>query len=322
MAANKSNKGIIILILLCVLALLLSGFCLIPVLILKSNILSGNSTMESIVNTGKNVSKSDSYVAVINISGVIQEKGPEYNQQWLLTTIEKCKKDNKNKAILLYVSSPGGTVYHSDEAYLALLDYKKSGKKVYAYFSTMAASGGYYIACSADKIYANRNCLTGSIGVISASTIDATELMNKIGIKSITIHAGKNKNMLNYNEPVTKEQIQIMQSLADETYDQFTSIVAESRHMPMEIVRKLADGRIYSAKQARENGLIDEVVPYPYAKQLIAADFADQSLSFKTFKYNKPDNLRSILMEGISIIKNPQASFAQGPVLSYLYTGN
>lgn len=260
---------------------------------------------------------SNYYIAVVNISGVIQEKGSEYNQKWLLSTIRSLKNDKKNAGILLYVNSPGGTVYHADEAYLELLKYKETGKKIYAYFAEMATSGGYYIGCAADKIYANRNTITGSIGVISASSIDATDFLEKIGIKSITIHTGKNKNMLNYNEKPTEEQIQIMQSLSDEAYDQFTQIVSESRNMNIKDVQKIADGRIYSAKQAKENGLIDEIFTFGEAKKSIKSDFESENLSFKTFRYEKSESLRSILLEGFSSIKNPASAFGQAPLLSY-----
>ena len=260
---------------------------------------------------------SNYYIAVVNISGVIQEKGSEYSQKWLLNTIHSLKNDKKNAGILLYVNSPGGTVYHADEAYLELLKYQETGKKIYAYFAEMATSGGYYIGCAADKIYANRNTITGSIGVISASSIDATDFLEKIGIKSITIHTGKNKNMLNYNEKPTEEQIQIMQSLSDEAYEQFTQIVSESRNMNIKDVQKIADGRIYSAKQAKENGLIDEIFTFDEAKKSIKTDFESDNISFKTFRYEKSESLRSILLEGFSSIKNPASAFGQTPLLSY-----
>lgn len=260
---------------------------------------------------------SNYYIAVVNISGVIQEKGSEYSQKWLLNTIRSLKNDKKNAGILLYVNSPGGTVYHADEAYLELFKYKETGKKIYAYFAEMATSGGYYIGCAADKIYANRNTITGSIGVISASSIDATDFLEKIGIKSITIHTGKNKNMLNYNEKPTEEQIQIMQSLSDEAYEQFTQIVSESRNMNIKDVQKIADGRIYSAKQAKENGLIDEIFTFDEAKKSIKTDFESDNISFKNFRYEKSESLRSILLEGFSSLKNPASAFGQTPLLSY-----
>ena len=261
------------------------------------------------------------FIATIYIRGVIESKNQTYNQTWLLNTIRTLKNDKKNKGILLFIDSPGGTVYHADEAYLALMDYKSTGKSVTAYFGPIAASGGYYIGCAADKIYANRNCLTGSIGVISASVLDGTELLKKIGIKSTTIHAGKNKNMLNFNESATEEQLQIMQSLADECYDQFTGIVSASRKMNSEQVKKLADGRIYSAYQAQKNGLVDDVMTFEQAMATIRSSMPADNLIFKDYAYDRPDSLRELLMQGLSIIKNPQASFAEGNVMKYLYTG-
>lgn len=201
------------------------------------------------------------YLAVINIVGTISEDdGATYNQEWLLSTIEELTNDSANCGILLYVDSPGGTVYESDEAYLALENYKAvTGRPIVAYMASMGCSGAYYISCAADEIYANRNTLTGSIGVIMGSSIDLSEFLEKHGIKVTTIHAGKNKNMFNYDEPVTAEQAAIMQSIADESYEQFTQIVADSRHLELSYVQQLADGRIYTARQAAENGLIDGI---------------------------------------------------------------
>ncbi len=199
-------------------------------------------------------------IAVVHIEGVIQDENETYNQEWLLSTIMELTYDKNNVAILLYIDSPGGGVYQSDEVYLALEKYKSlSSKPVWAYFGPLSASGGYYIGCAADTIYANRNTLTGSIGVISSSSFDLTELMDTYGIKMTTITAGKNKNMMNVNSPLTDEQRAIMQSVADEAYTQFTTIVAESRNMDLNKVQELADGRIYTALQAKENGLIDNV---------------------------------------------------------------
>ena len=199
------------------------------------------------------------YIAALYIEGTIQEENQDYSQNWLISTINSLKDDEKNVGIALYINSPGGAVYQADEAYLALMEYKTSGKPIYVYQGPMAASGGYYISCAGDKIYANRNTLTGSIGVIFGSSYDLTGLFEKAGIKSETIHSGKNKNMFNYNEPVTDEQRAIMQSICDECYEQFVLIVAKRRLMNYNDAELLADGRIYTAKQALENGLIDKI---------------------------------------------------------------
>lgn len=209
-------------------------------------------------------------IAKLVVKGVIQEKNDTYSQEWILKELKELTKNKKNAGLLLYIDSPGGGVYESDEVYNAVLKYKEETKRpVYAYFASLAASGGYYIGCSADKIFANRNTLTGSIGVIAGRFVDLTELMKTHGIKSETIHAGRNKVMGNFTEPVTEEQRKIMQTIADECYEQFTGLVAQSRKLPLEKVKDLADGRIYTAKQAQEAGLVDKVLTFQEAQELI-----------------------------------------------------
>ena len=247
------------------------------------------------------------YVAVLHIEGVISPSNSTYNQKWLMRTIDNLRDDKKNCGILLFVDSPGGTVYEADEAYLKLLEYKEeTGRPVYAYFASLAASGGYYIACAADTIFANRNTLTGSIGVICGSSVDATGMLEKIGVKSTTFTAGRNKNMLNYNSPLTDEQRDIMQSVADEAYEQFTGIVAESRGMDIADVRELADGRIYTARQAMENGLIDDVLGLEDAKTAIE-DEIDLDGTFEDFRYEYEKTFFQSLMNTLSLISNPTA---------------
>ena len=199
------------------------------------------------------------YVARLYITGVIEEANETYNQGWLLDTIDALENDDNNVGILLVVDSPGGTVYEADEVYLALREYRNSGKEVWAYFKSIAASGAYYISCAADTIYANRNTITGSIGVIFGPTVDATGLLEKIGVKSTNFVSGKNKAMGSYNNPLTDEQINIMQSLVDECYEQFAAIVASARKKSLTETKALADGRVYTANQAKQNGLIDGI---------------------------------------------------------------
>ena len=202
------------------------------------------------------------YIARIDIKGVIQEKNETYNQKWLLDMVDSLMKDDNNKALFIYVDSPGGSVYEADELYLKLCEYKKSGRPIYAYFARMAASGGYYIGCVADYIMVNRNCTTGSIGVIMGPVYTLTGLFEKYGIESTSITAGKNKNMFNINEPITDEQRKIMQDYINEAYDQFTGIVAKERSLDIKRVRELADGRIYTAQQALSVGLVDKICGY------------------------------------------------------------
>ncbi len=231
-------------------------------------------------------------IAVLYIEGVIEEANKTYNQQWLMDTISQLKYDSRNKGILLYIDSPGGAVYQADELYLALVDYGNSGKPVFAALGPMAASGGYYIACAAGKIYANRNTLTGSIGVIFGTSLDLTGLFEKYGIRMTTITAGKNKNMMNIDSPLTAEQKKIMQSIADEAYDQFTGIVAESRKMDIGDVVRLADGRIYTARQAVRNGLIDGTADFQETKDImIEQEFGGIKYDFQDYRYEQQTSL-------------------------------
>lgn len=224
-------------------------------------------------------SSNKAHIAVLHIEGIIQDKNDTYDQEWLLTTIRDLSYDRSVKAILLDINSPGGGVYQSDEVYLELLDYKEtSGNPVFAFLGPLAASGGYYIACAADYIVANRNTLTGSIGVIAGQSVDLSQLLEKHGVRVNTFTAGRNKDMLGISTPVTPEHREIMQSMADECYYQFVEIVAESRGLTMEETQELADGRIYTAWQALDKGLIDVVGRFDDALYYLREELDDFSL--------------------------------------------
>ena len=185
-----------------------------------------------------------------------------YNHNQTMDFIDMMMYSDVNKGILLYIDSPGGTVYESDELYLKLMEYKEvTDRPVWAYFASEACSGGYYVAMAADKIYANRNGWTGSIGVV-ISFLNCKGLYDNLGIEEIDITSGKNKAMGAAGAEVTEEQYAIFQSLVDEAYDQFVGIVAEGRDMDEARVRELADGRIYSAMQAKEVDLLDKIGSY------------------------------------------------------------
>lgn len=236
---------------------------------------STDSFMSSLVSsTGKVSLPTDEFIGIINIVGEIgpssdnvwSSSSSGYNHNMYLNYIDQMEKSDKNKGILLYVDSPGGTVYESDEMYLRLKEYKENtGRPIWAYFASQACSGGYYISMAADQIYANRNCWTGSIGVI-ISLANYKELYDKLGIKEIDITSGANKAMGSGGLDLTKEQQNILQSLVNEAYDQFIEIVSTSRRMDKETLKPIADGRIYTAKQAVDNGLIDAVGSLQEAK--------------------------------------------------------
>ncbi len=241
-----------------------------------------NESMDTagLIDTAGDVTVDDAtgeYIGVIHVEGTISESGTSsgYNHYYLLNSIDDMAKDDNNKGIIIYMNTPGGSVYASDELYFAIKDYKEqTNRPVYSSMQSMGASGGYYVSAPCDKIYANRNCFTGSIGVTMGEIYDVTGLMDKLGIKSEAITSGRNKAMGSETQEMTEEQREIFQGLVDEAYDQFTEIVAEGRNMDIEKVRELADGRIYTAKQAKENGLIDEVGTYDDCVNAMIVDSA------------------------------------------------
>jgi len=217
---------------------------------------------------------SSDHIAVVFVEGVISSaassgilsEGSGYDHQFILDSIELAINNDANKGLMIYVNSPGGGVYESDELYLKIREYQEiTDRPVYTYMGPMAASGGYYIAAPSDKIIANRNCWTGSIGVTMGTYFDISGLLDKYGVKSVTITAGRNKAMGSYTDPMTEEQLAILQSLVDEAYSQFVTIVADGRGMDIDQVVKLADGRVYTARQAKEVGLVDEIATFDQA---------------------------------------------------------
>jgi len=267
---------------------------------------SGVSSEATINKSGKE------YIAALYVEGTIEGANSTYNQAWLLSTINKLKNDSSNTAIAMYVNSPGGGVYEADEVYFALKDYKSTGKKLYVYMGPLAASGGYYISCPADKIFANRNTLTGSIGVIAGELIDATELLDNIGIEIEAIHSGRNKLMGNFYEEITEEQEDIMQSISDECYEQFVGIVANERKMSINKVKELADGRIYTAAQAFKNGLIDSINTWDnmILELRIAIEIPDCKVI--TYHYEYKPTFRESLLGMISSIQNSKVASKLG----------
>ena len=208
----------------------------------------------------------EDYIAVVDVVGTIEEQAEEsvfdevqgYKHITTLDYIDSLMDDPDNKAILLYVDSPGGTVYESEELYLKLLEYKEETKRpVWGYMAHYAASGGYLVSMACDKIYANANTTTGSIGVIM-SGFDMTGLYEKLGIRYVSITSGENKD----STRMTEDQLAIYQSQVDEYYSKFVKIVSEGRKMPEDQIKTLADGRTYTAQQALNNGLIDEIALY------------------------------------------------------------
>lgn len=184
-------------------------------------------------------------------------KGPIIDAREIVDELRGYVKDPSIKAIVLRVDSPGGAVAPSQEIFNEV---KKavSNKKVIVSMGTVAASGGYYIAAPADWILANPGTITGSIGVIMEIP-NFEDLMGKVGIKTQVIKSGKHKDMASAFREMKEEEKLILQGVIDDVYSQFVEDVAEARNMDVEEVIRLADGRIFTGRQAFDLGLVDEL---------------------------------------------------------------
>lgn len=239
------------------------------------------------------------YIGVVHVEGEISEDGTAtYNHAYILNSIDAMINDSENKGMILYVDTPGGSVFASDELYFKVKEYQeKTGRPVYSSMQSQATSGGYYISASCDKIIANRNCWTGSIGVTMGTIYDVTGLLEKAGIKTQTITSGRNKAMGSSTEKMTAEQREILQSLIDEAYDQFVGIVAEGRGLKESKVRELADGRIYTALQAQKLGLVDEIGTFEEAIADMQEEYGLKNCQVEDFQSTASADIWSILGE-------------------------
>ena len=198
----------------------------------------------------------------------IELVGPILDVSKTLEDIEKAKLDKNIKGIMLVVNSPGGAVAPSVELAYAIKELKQI-KPVVVYASGVIASGSYYASIWANKIIANPGSMVGSIGVIMQG-VNAEELMSKIGVSTQTVKAGKFKESGTPTRKWTEFEEKQLQSVIDDTYNMFISDVAEARKLDVKNHTQFADAKIFTSKQAKEVGLVDEVATISYAQNELA----------------------------------------------------
>ncbi len=202
--------------------------------------------------------------------GVLEIKGVILDSKHILENLKRFVDDRNVKGILLRIDSPGGAVAPSQEIYSEIRKIHESGgKKVVASFGNVAASGAYYVASAADRIISNPGSLTGSIGVIMEMT-NIRELLDKIGVDSYVIKSGEFKDVGNITRPMSERERQLIQSVIDDVYMQFVEDVAKGRKMDVEKVKQIANGSIFSGRQALGLGLVDQLGSFQDAVDLLA----------------------------------------------------
>jgi len=192
-------------------------------------------------------------IAVVKIEGVILDSKD------IIEELREHRENKSVKAIMLRIDSPGGAVAPSQEIYTEVLNIRDEGKKkIVTSMGSVAASGGYYIASASDRIVANPGSVTGSIGVI-LELANVSGLMKKVGVESVVIKSGKFKDVGSLFRTMTPEERELLQGVIDDTYDQFVDAVAAGRGINKEDLLPIADGRVFTGRQAKKLGLVDDL---------------------------------------------------------------
>lgn len=208
-----------------------------------------------------------SRIMVVPIHGTIGIDGSRltgketYNHDLILSSLDQAMEDESIIGVMLEINSPGGAVYHSAEINSKIKDLKEARDiPVYASMGMYAASGGYYVAAPADKIYASNDTITGSIGVIS-TYYNYQELAEKIGIRDMTFKSAPLKDIGSGMRDMTEEEAAIIQAEIDEFFNEFINVVEDGRGhiLSRDEILNLATGRTYTGRQAVQNGLVDEI---------------------------------------------------------------
>ncbi len=236
---------------------------LIIILVITLLIVTGIALVGYFVN-GDHRPGGDNQIGLVTIKGVIIDARETVKQ------LDKMAGNPGIKGIIVRINSPGGAVAPSQEIYDEIKRVAKI-KPVYSSLGTVAASGGYYVACGSQKIYANPGTLTGSIGVIMQFT-NWEKVLDKLGVGSEVIKSGTHKDIGSPLRPMSAEEKDLLQEMINDVYNQFVVAVTRSRDIPMDKLLPLADGRVFSGRQALEYGLVDKLGSLQLAIRDLARD--------------------------------------------------
>ena len=243
-------------------------------------------------------------VALIRVEGVISSDrgssgffgGSSAGAERIIDILESFRKDKGVKAAVIRINSPGGSAAGSQEIYQEIQKVRRDGKKITVSMGDVAASGGYYIASAADRILADQATMTGSIGVIMHAS-DMHELYNKIGIRFDTIKTGPYKDIGSNSRSMTPAEKQLLQNLVNDVFEQFIADVSAGRKLPLADVRKIADGRIFTGRQAMKLKLVDRIGSLQDALDAAAKDSGIKG-EYEVVEYDREKGFWDILMAG------------------------
>jgi len=251
-------------------------------------------------------------VALVELVDVI------YSSTDIVRQLKKYRDNRSVKAIVLRVESPGGGVSPSQEIYEEVKKTRDGGIPVVVSMGTVAASGGYYVSCGASKIVANPGTLTGSIGVIF-QFYHVNELLDKIGVDATTYATGRYKDAGSPFRDPTEADKAYFHTLLEDVYDQFVGVVALERHLSREAVVKLADGRVFTGRQARDNGLVDTLGTFEDAIQIAGELGGIEGRPRVVKEVRRPSFMEWLLGATYSDLQHVQAEVLRQPVVQYRF---
>lgn len=267
--------------------------------------------------------KGTSKILILDLSGMLSEDLPSFSlgapppRVPLLARVReelrKAEEDDRVRALIVRINSPGGTITASDILYHELLAFKTRRKiPVVAAIMDVGASGGYYAALAADTIVVNPTTITGSIGVVMV-TINAQGLMEKIGVAPLAIKSGPMKDAGSPFRALTDSERAVFQAIIDDMYGRFVGLIVQSRKLPEDRVRALADGRVYTSEQALRLGLVDRI---GYLEDVVALAKERAGLDeARVIMYHRPKEYRANIYSA-----TPAATTAEGTLAQFAAT--
>ncbi len=297
---SKSAKWFIAILLF--LAVIAGGFVLLFFAIVSSTG-SDNETV---------VSGSGEKIAIVELQGVISSSDDVVRQ------LKKYRDQHGIKAIVLRIDSPGGGVVPSQEMYEEVKKTRDDGKPVIVSMGSLAASGGYYVACGGSRLVANRGTLTGSIGVIS-EFLQVYDALAKLGIDVKTIKAGKLKDAGSPTRPMNEGDQAYFQSLMNDVHKQFISVVEKERKMSPAAVDSLADGRVFTGEQAVRLGLVDTIGTFEDAIHIAATMAGIKGEPAIVREHHRAGLFQSFFGDTEEAVRKIKQDIVDRPVLSFKF---
>lgn len=258
-------------------------------------------------------------LVIIDVRGVLVRAGGMAGgiTESVLVMLERAAEDDSVAGVLLEVDTPGGSVTDADLIHHAIRRLRDKKRRVLVHMGDLCASGGYYLATAADEVWALPTTVTGSIGVI-INNIELDGLLERFGVRDDSITSGQNKQMLSPFEPLTDEQRALLQGIVDAMYARFLDVIVKGRGIEIERLRAIADGRLLTAEQALQAGLIDRI-DYPKAAITRLGALAGDG-PYTVVRYRTEPGLFDLFRARLGAVERPfVAELVQGPRAMYLY---